>query len=169
MKLKNFCPIRVGDILFTSLTSNPATTYLGTTWEELPQNKFIKTGATPLQQSGSNSIKLAKSNLPAEKLQVSSHSMTRGTMDITGKFSWYKGTQNYSASGAFNASTVTESWSGYTEQTITNTGATTYFTASRTWSGSTSSASPYTTALGNGTPLTINPEHITVKAWKRLS
>ncbi len=48
MKLKNFCHIRVGDILLTSLTSNPTTTYLGTTWEELPQNKFLKTGSTPL-------------------------------------------------------------------------------------------------------------------------
>ena len=28
---------------------------------------------------------------------------------------------------------------------------------------------PYTQTLGNGTPISINPEHITIKAWKRLS
>lgn len=43
------------------------------------------------------------------------------------------------------------------------------FKASRSWTGSTSSASSYTTAMGSGTAITINPEHITIKAWKRLS
>ena len=43
------------------------------------------------------------------------------------------------------------------------------FTASKSWTGSTSSASPYTTALGNSTPLTIEPSYITLKFWKRLS
>ena len=43
------------------------------------------------------------------------------------------------------------------------------FSASRTWSGSTSSASPYTQALGNGTALSIQPNYITLKFWKRLT
>ena len=172
MKLKNFCPVRVGDILITSLTSNPATTYLGTTWEELPQNKFWKTGNTPLQQAGSNSIKITKANLPADKLQVESHSMTRGTMNIIGeaysiwqnKLTSFEGILKFS--GAFYGKTKASA------NFAQNTSGPTYtlgFDASRSWSGSTSSASPYTSAMGSGTPISINPEHITLRAWKRLS
>ena len=171
MKLKNFCPIRVGDILFTSLTSNPTTTYLGTTWEELPQNKFIKTGSTPLQQSGSNSVKLTKANLPTDKLQVESHSMTRGTMDITGNLrsaSEKRDAESDNTYGAFS-SKYGSSWKTYTSGSNSSTYKDFSFIASRSWIGSTSSASPYTTAMGSGTPITINPEHITIKAWKRLS
>ena len=150
-------------------TSNPAELYAETTWELLPDNKFLKTGSTPLQQSGSNSIKLTKANLPTDKLQVESHSMTRGSMNITGSV---KGTGEAAAfespSGAFTGSTTSApiiSW------TSNYPGLVRYLTldASRSWTGSTSSASPYTTAMGSGTPLTINPEHITVKAWKRLT
>lgn len=153
-------------------TSNPAELYAGTTWELLPNNKFLKTGSTPLQQAGSNSIKITKANLPTDKLQVESHSMTRGSMNITGTHS-FTGAENShfwgSATGAFT--TLNRIASGafgfYGHFQDVNDGF--KFDASRSWSGSTSSASPYTTAMGNGTPLTINPEHVTIRAWKRLS
>ena len=146
-------------------TSNPAELYAGTTWELLPDNKFLKTGNAPLQVGGSNSVKLTKANLPTDKLQVESHSMTRGTMDITGQIALDDGALNH-ISGAF-----------YKDKTINNdnngSNAPYYsiikFQASRTWAGSTSPASPYTTAMGSGTAITINPEHITIRAWKRLS
>ena len=146
--------------------TNPAEIYSGTTWELLPDNKFLKTGSTPLQQAGSNSISITKANLPTDKLQVESFSLTRGTMEITGSF---RGSGNYSGvtgTGAFASSTndgINVS-SGAEYHTFTAK-----LVASRSWTGSTSSASPYTSAMGNGTPLTINPEHITIKAWKRLS
>lgn len=142
-------------------TSNPAELYPSTTWELLPDNKFIKTGSTPLQQAGSNSIKIAKTNLPAEKLQVESHSMTRGTMDITGTAA----VEPASCTGAFykNSETKESNVSGWKNSNFI------HFQASRSWTGSTSSASPYTGQMGSGTPISINPEHITVKAWKRLS
>ena len=148
-------------------TSNPAELYAGTTWELLPNNKFLKTGSTPLQQSGSNSIKIAKSNLPTDKLQVESHSMTRGSMEITGKtgLGGGSGLPNF-LSGVFYADL------GNRATALVGTSDSQYpalFQASRNWTGSTSSASPYTTAMGSGTPISINPEHITVKAWKRLS
>lgn len=153
-------------------TSNPAELYARTTWELLPNNKFLKTGSTPLQQTGSNSIKIAKANLPADKLQVESHSMTRGNMEISGYFR--TGTRKYdevsdNTGGAFR---LTRTGS---QQHVFQGGPNGYsymdfdFYASRNWTGSTSSASPYTTAMGSGTPLTINPEHITIRAWKRLS
>lgn len=143
-------------------TSNPAELYAGTTWELLPDNKFLKTGSTPLQQAGTNSIKIAKANLPTDKLQVESHSMTRGTMDITGTFEPHS--YNTKPTGAFTETNV-----GGPEQGGAWSGCRVNFTASRSWTGSTSSASPYTTAMGSGTPLSINPEHITIRAWKRLS
>ncbi len=170
-KFKNFCPIRVGDILLTTLTTNPATDFLGTTWQELPQNKFLKTGSTPLQQAGTNSIKIAKANLPTDKLQITSLSMTRGTMEITGKVSGFGATAGgyfSGASGAFyvdsqhRAATVTDAY-------FNGGSYSAYLSASRSWTGSTSSASPYTTAMGSGTAISINPEHITVRAWKRLT
>lgn len=148
-------------------SSNPAELYPGTTWELLPNDKFLKTGATPLQQGGSNSVKITKANLPAEKLQVESHSMTRGTMNITGKFV---------ASKLFDGEAVTSgalyNAGGSSNMAIhgENSGSRGIgFDASRSWAGSTSAASPYTTTMGSGTALTINPAHITLKAWKRLS
>lgn len=162
----NLVPVPIGGILFMYNTSNPAELYAGTTWELLPDNKFLKTGSSPLVQSGSNSIKIAKANLPTDKLQVESHSMTRGTMNITGKYSFYtqRGGQY---SGAFypDAYRNPSSNGDYNEQNHSGLG----LDASRSWSGSTSSASPYTKAMGSGTPITVNPEHITVKAWKRLT
>ncbi len=147
-------------------TSNPAELYPNTTWELLPNNKFLKTGTTPLQVGGSNSIKIAKTNLPTDKLQVESHSMTRGNMEITGnlRLDGAEGGSS-SASGAFTKTTFNSFGRGHNSGDAVAIS----FTASRSWSGSTSSASPYTSAMGSGTPLSINPEHITIKAWKRLS
>ena len=152
--IKNFCPIRVGDILFTSLTTNPATSYLGTTWELLPSDLFVKTGNTPLQRAGSNSIKLSKANLPAEKLQVNSFSLTTqththpiyGGEGSNGKNGFVA---DYLQSRSSTGKKICDAQSGGG----TNTGT----------------ASPYTANLGSGTPLTINPAHITLKAWKRTS
>ena len=155
--------------------TNPAELYNGTTWELLPNDKFIKTGATPLQQNGSNSVSISKANLPADKLQVESFSLTRGTMDITGgitsnskkdnQFLGEIGTTSHGAFALTNTSKVTFGDGMNTVQSPNSFD----FKASRAWTGSTSSASPYTTAMGDGTPITVNPEHITVKAWKRLS
>lgn len=163
-KFKNFVPVPVGGILFMGNSTNPAEIYNGTTWELLPNDKFLKTGSTPLTQAGSNSISVSKANLPAEKLQVEPFSLTRGTMDITGGF--VGGSGNSYTHGAFLYEKTVPSREFITgEQNDPYTS----FVASRTWTGTTSSASPYTSAMGSGTPISVNPEHITVKAWKRLS
>lgn len=131
---------------------------------------FIKTGETPLQQAGSNSIKLSKANLPAEKLQIDTFSLGRGTQEITGSFvsdGWLLENDPKFIKGAFyrdkNASTH-ERMSG--EQSGKGL---LKFSASKAWTGVSTPTSPYTENLGEGTPLTINPTHITLKAWKRLS
>lgn len=142
--------------------TNPAEIYASTTWELLPDNKFLKTGNTPLTQAGSNNISISKANLPTDKLQIDSFQLGRGTQEITGAFD--PGAHFPKTSGAFSH------YSNNSEERGGNSyGNRVEFKASRTWSGMSTSASPYTVAMGNGTPLTINPEHITIKAWKRLS
>ena len=148
-------------------TSNPAELYPNTTWELLPNNKFLKTGSTPLQQGGNNSIKLTKTNLPAEKLQIDSFQLGRGTQEITGQAtnSFYYNTPTFS--GAFSYTRKASEWTGMDANRCGY--GPLNFTASKSWTGMSTSAAPYTTNMGSGTPITINPEHITIRAWKRLS
>ena len=151
-KFKNLSlvPVPVGGILFMYNTSNPAELYPNTTWELLPNNKFIKTGSTPLQQAGSNNISISKANLPAVKVQLESFSVT---------------TQPHK----HNIDTGAGSGVSGTKVSSYRSGGTTILTTLEGGGANTGTASPYTQNLGNGTPITINPEHITVKAWKRLS
>ena len=144
-------PVPIGGILMMYNTSNPAELYPNTTWELLPDNKFLKTGSTPLQQAGSNSIKLSKANLPTNKLQVESF-----IFSISPHNHGIPNVERSGMSGRRGAISGGNTY-GIDSTTITSIGL------------NSSSASPYTTAMGSGTPLTINPEHITIKAWKRLS
>ena len=152
---------------------NPAELYPGTTWELLASDKYIRTGATALSTGGSNSISIAKTNLPNIKLQIESFSMTRGTMDITGNFrvgSRKMDSTNDNTYGAFKTGSCGQPYNMYDN---TSTNGRTYqdisFTASNSWTGTTSNASPYTNPLGNGTALSIQPAYITLKFWKRLT
>lgn len=146
-KFKNSVPVPVGGILFMWNNTNPAEIYSGTTWELLPDNKFIKTGSTPLEVGGNNLIPILKENLPSEKLQIDSFSVV--TKPHTHKYRARLGNTGDLDAGK---------WAGGTTSTTQEGGG-----------GETSSASPYTSAMGDGTPISINPEHITVKAWKRLT
>lgn len=168
-KFKNY-PVPVGGILLMYNTSNPAEIYSGTTWELLATDKYLRTTTvTPLSSGGSNSFTIAKANLPATKLQVETHSMTRGTMNITGSHGGHAfktGSPTSSAQGCFVGSAEGLGGAGQDG----NVGVyRTYFDASKNWTGTTSSASPYTQNLGNGTAITVNPTYITIRAWKRLT
>ena len=47
-------------------TSNPAELYIGTMWELIASDKYLKTTTgTPLSMGGSNSFSIQKANLPA--------------------------------------------------------------------------------------------------------
>ena len=120
----------------------------------MPNNLFIKTGNTPLQQAGSNSIKLSKANLPAEKLQVDSFSLTTQTH----KHPIYGGEGSNGTNGFVADYLQSRSSTGKKICDAQSGGGT-----------NTGTASPYTANLGSGTPLTINPAHIILKAWKRTS
>ena len=168
-KFKNFCPYSIGDIYITTLSTNPATKYLGTTWEKIEGRFLLSTSGSggSEQTGGSNTKTISKANLPAVKVQVDSFSLGRGTQEITGQID-YDRTPVKAASGAFVAS--------YNGQNVVHSGTDPYkyydrtvFTASRTWTGMSTSASPYTSSLGSGTPLDITPSYYTVHIWKRLT
>ncbi|WP_462425310.1 phage baseplate protein [Fusobacterium sp. THCT13E1] len=153
----------------TTLSTNPATRFLGTTWEKIEGRFLLATSGSNAsgQTGGSNTKTISKANLPAVKVQVDSFSLGRGTQEITGQID-YDRTPVKAASGAFVAS--------YNGQNVVHSGTDPYkyydrtvFTASRTWTGMSTSASPYTSSLGSGTPLDITPSYYTVHIWKRLT
>lgn len=146
--------------------TNPTSLYLGTTWELISAGKYIKTGSTALQTGGSNSIVLSKDNLPNTKVKVDSFSAT-----ISPHY-------HYIATPAKTNTTLTSSnylakesdvnaWAGYLLYSSNNEAS--IGKTSNNGSGNTGTASPSTEALGNGNAITIQPEYITLKYWKRTS
>ena len=163
------CPYGIGDLMLSASSQHPAVKWVGTTWEKIEGRFLLATSGSNAsgQVGGSNTKTISKANLPNVKLQVDSFSLGRGTQEITGQID-YDRTPVKAASGAFVAS--------YNEQNVVHSGTDPYkyydrtvFTASRTWTGMSTSASPYTSSLGSGTPLDITPAYYTVHVWKRLS
>ncbi|MCF2626270.1 hypothetical protein I6E17_08905 [Fusobacterium perfoetens] len=167
-KFKNYCPISVGSIDVRYDNKNPAELYPSTTWELLTTGKYIQTGNTPLQTGGSNSVSILKENLPNIKLKIDSVSAT-----IKNHYHFIAyGARNDGAGNLTNTNYLIKECAkgAYTDSflkgvsNVANVGKT-----SDSGSGSTSSISPSTEVLGNGTPLTIEPSYITLKFWKRLT
>jgi hypothetical protein len=160
----------VGDIYITTLSSNPATKYLGTTWEKIEGKFLFATSGNSAsgQTGGSNTVTISKVNLPNVKLQVDSFSLGRGTQEITGTFAGYTVRGNSNVAGAFTSNNATYQGPASTDSSVEGQNTTT-FTASRSWTGMSTSASPFTTPLGSGTPLDITPSFYTVHIWKRLT
>lgn len=163
------CPYSIGDILLTASNQNPAVKWVGTTWEKIEGRFLLATSGSNAseQTGGSNTVTISKANLPNVKLQIDSFSLGRGTQEITGQID-YDRTPVKSASGAFAAT--------YNGENVVHSGTDDYryydrtvFTASRTWTGMSTSASPYTNPLGDGTALDITPSFYTVHIWKRLT
>lgn len=156
-KFKNFCPYSIGDIYITTLSINPATRFLGTTWEKIEGRFLLATSGSNAsgQTGGSNTKTISKANLPNIKLQVDTFSLTIGPPDIE----LYNNYAGNSESGRSTLSTTGEaSKAGWSKSYIRiNSG------------GSTGTASPYTSALGSGTALDITPSFYTVHIWKRLT
>lgn len=133
--------------------TNPAELYSGTTWELITSDKYIRTGSTPLSTGGSNSITIAKANLPNIKLKVDSHSHTQPA-HTHGIRTW---------SGEGTGGSKVSSWANNFETNTDNI-------ACKSAGGeNTGTASPSTESLGSGTAISIQPSYITLKFWKRLS
>lgn len=165
-KFKNFCPIPLGGVLTMWNNTNPTSLYLGTTWELISAGKYIKTGSTALQTGGNNSITLTKDNLPNTKVKVDSFSATLSSHYH--HIAVPEATENaLTANNYMTRSAGTNDWGGYTlhsSNTVASIGKT-----SNAGGGSTGTVSPSTEALGSGNAITIQPEFITLKFWKRTS
>ena len=162
-KFKNFCPFKVGDIYLTTNSTNPSSIFLGTTWQKIEGRFLLGTSGSGAskQTGGSNSKTIAQANLPAVKIQLDSFSLSRGTMEITGKLG-IETSDNIS--GAFYKSgDGTNLESGWAWK------KTTQFQASRAWTGTTNTAQPQTVNLGSGQALDITPAYYTVHMWLRLT
>lgn len=138
--------------------TNPTSLYLGTTWELIISNKYIRTGSTALATGGSKSVAIKRENLPAIKLKVDSFSLTtephvHGTAGTAAASYGMEGVRKEDFGGGHNS----QSHDSYNRNTKSAGG------------GSTGTASPSTEALGSGQALTVQPEYITLKFWKRLS
>lgn len=161
-KFKNFSlvAVPVGGVLAMYNNTNPAEIYAGTTWELISSDKYIRTGSTALSTGGSNSVTIAKANLPNIRLNVQSFSISisKPTWDFKGRTD--QGSGNSVCLGAKGGSISVDSVSGRFRD-ISNT-----LNINAPSSGT---ASPSTETLGSGTPLTIQPTYITLKFWKRLT
>lgn len=85
-KFKNSVPVPVGAVLTMWNNTDPAELFSGTTWELITAGKYIQSGSTALSTGGSNSVSIAKANLPNVKLKVDSFSLT--TQPHTHKLDW---------------------------------------------------------------------------------
>lgn len=165
---KNFCPFPVNSLYLSLGNENPSTLWLGTTWAK-QEGRFLLGSSSSYglgTTGGASTVKLIGDNLPATKVQLDSFSLSRGTMEITGKLGTnltYGSSEK--SSGAFQDLKQVVSLTGG-QQGIAWFGD---FNASRTWTGTTNTAQPQTVNLGKGTAFSIMPPYLTVNIWKRLS
>lgn len=163
---KNFCPFPIGSVLPMWNETNPTSLYLGTTWEVISAGKYVQTGNTALQTGGSNSITIAKDNLPNIKINT-----TSATATINSHFHYtFANASGSSSVGSANYPAFRLNDGSYEMYRIASSGTVpTLAKTSNSGNGTTGSFTLQTEALGSGTPINIRPNYITLKFWKRLS
>ena len=147
--------------------TNPTSLYLGTTWELISAGKYVKTGSTALQTGGNNSITLSKDNLPGTVLKINSFTLTQNSHGHKVRTTdGYDGNCVGLTNKSFNDTSIAGTPIGsksYAENSTTGN-----ILIEKT-QPAISSASPVTEILGKGTAITIQPEYITLKYWKKTS
>ena len=137
-------------------TENPATLFLGTTWEKREGRFLVGSNASYTLGStgGSSSITLTEANMPKHRHKVDSTTATipahTHTINImrTNEDGWQTG--QYAANGTYNEARMT--W-----ETETAGG------------GSTGAIAPYTNYIGSGASFNNIPPYLVINIWKRLS
>lgn len=165
-KFKNFCPYSIGDIYITTLSTNPATRFLGTTWQKIEGRFLLSTSGSNAsgQTGGSNTKTITQANLPNIKLQVDSFSLSSTDTYIS--------SMRGILGGNSSRGPVTVTAPGESPQLRTGASNGSDEGIRITQSNkslNTGTASPFTSALGSGTPLDITPAYYTVHVWKRLT
>ena len=155
-KFKNFCPFPINSIFLTLGTENPATLFLGTTWEKqegkflLGSNASYSLGST----GGISTVTLTEANIPRHRHQVDAVSATipEHTHNLNIMRTNENGYQNgqYVANGTSNEGSM-------------------IWTTSSAGGGSTGAIAPYTNYIGSGTAFNNMPPYLVINIWKRLS
>lgn len=137
-------------------TENPATLFLGTTWEKqegrflLGSNASYSLGST----GGTSTITLTEANIPRHRHQVDTVSATipEHTHNLNIMRTNENGYQNgqYVANGTYNEGNM-------------------IWTTSSAGGGSTGAIAPYTSYVGSGTTFNNMPPYLVINIWKRLS
>lgn len=150
-KFKNFCPFPINSIFLSLDNSNPATLFLGTTWEKQEGRFLIGSSSSYAIGStgGSATTTLSKANLPAIKLKTEAHIHTQPA-------------HNHGAN-RFNYTSRNTQGGSYSVADILVGGPL------NAGGESTGSASPYTEQLGSGTAFNNMPPYLAVNIWKRLT
>lgn len=159
----------------TTSSENPASKYLGTTWQKIEGRFLLGTSGSGAskQTGGSNQKTITQANLPNIKLAVNSFSLSKGSMDITGSFeSRGRNTRDdnvaYEVDGAFSCQ-KTKTGQYFWNSTDNDPVYKYSFQASKAWTGSTNSVSPQTNSLGSGQAFDITPSYYTCHMWLRIS
>ncbi|WP_304156549.1 hypothetical protein [Fusobacterium ulcerans] len=151
-KFKNFCPFPINSLFLTLGTENPATLFLGTTWQK-QEGRFLLGSSSNYvigSTGGSSTITLTEANIPRHRHQVDTVSAT-----IPAHTHPYKiGGGNYGGPGNSEGGL---GGTKYTGNTLSAGG------------GSTGAIAPYTSYVGSGTAFNNMPPYIAVNIWKRLS
>ena len=172
---------RIGDVIITKNQDNPSKKYKNTTWQLLKEETFImsagnkaKVGSTGGSNTHVNTInEMPHHNHAGTIGYAGSHSHTRGTMNITGKFWGHDVQPGYDGNGAFS---VIE-WGNYNDYGGHYHGEyprTTYFDASRSWSGETSIVPNHKhtlsiTSSGSGEKWDVRPNYMAFYIWIRTA
>lgn len=136
---------------------NPATTWLGTTWQK-QESRFLLGSSSSYglgTTGGASTVKLTIANLPSHTHSATTAAHTHTQPAHTHKIKGYNNEQadgpNLAGAGGWETTknAITESAGGET----------------------TGSASPVTSigATGSGTAFSIMPPYLVVNIWKRLS
>lgn len=151
------CPYGAGDILQTTDTANPATRWLGTTWQKIEGRMIVGTGSGfSLGSTGGHStITLSVAQLPKHRFKVDNHIHTQPSHTHTLNRPRYSGDDG----GLSNYGWGADGQRGA------------YVAPSTSAAGgeNTGGSSPYTNYQGSGSAINIMNPYYVANIWRRIS
>lgn len=144
----------VGQIIELTVDTNPATLWIGTTWEKIESKFLLGAGSSyNLGATGGNAdISLGINNMPKHRHKVDSASASIPAHGHKIKRSQWNG----------------DAWNNPALQADT-WGSGGYVNSESAGGGTTGSFAPYTDYQGSGSAFSIMPPYLAVNIWKRTS
>lgn len=159
-KFLNFCPFPINSLYISLDNSNPATLWLGTTWEK-QEGKFLLGSSSAYaigSIGGSATITLTEANMPRHRHKVDTVSATipehvHGTAGTPAASYGTTAVKQEDFGGGHSS----QGHDSYNRNTKSAGG------------GSTGAIAPYTSYVGSGTAFNNMPPYLVINIWKRLS